>query len=517
MSGFTSLGKKSLGGGGGGGGLNANATGPFGTSLVSEMTSTAQGAFTFTFNTSTWTAIAAGTGASVSANDGTVTVSSGTSISGSAQARLSRGIRYRAGQGTMARLTAIFGTGQSDTMQLAGMGNRESGYYFAMSGSNFGILHREKSSVEVRKFTVTSAPAGAANLTLTLAGNTVTVPVNGGSSTSQTAYQMTVSGSYDNVGSGWFAEAHDSEVYFASRMAGPREGTFSLYNGVGSIATVTTSTPGELPTQTFIPQTSWNIDPMNGTGQSRFTLDTSKGNVYGVGLQYLGYGNATFSIEDPETGLLTPCHMIRNANARTTPVVKDPHMTAKWQVENSGSLAGNVSLKGVSAANFVEGKILRDIGPSFSTSVERTGGNTVGTSLTPILTIRANAIHQGRVCHGELDPFNLTIGSDTGNASSTVLVTVYIYKNVDLGGPVNFTYVDSSRSICSYDTSATSLTTTSRSRLLKTVVIAANRAEIMNLIAEDFFLCSGETLTIAAKCNKNSSDVITSLSWYEDQ
>lgn len=513
MSGFTSLGKKLIDGSS----INANSVGPFGTSLVSEQTATAQGAFTFTLNTSTWDSFTAGAGAAAAVSGGTVTVSSGTSLSGSAVVKLTRGIRYRAGQGSMVRLTTIFGSGQNDTMQLAGMGNSESGYYFAMSGSNFGILHREKSALEVRKFTITSAPAGVANLTLTLNGNAMTVPVNGGGSTSQTAYQITVSGSYNNVGSGWIAEAHDSEVYFAARMAGPKGGTFSLFNGGGSIATVTTTTPGELPTQTFIPQSSWNIDPMNGSGQSRFTLDTTKGNIYGVGLQYLGFGNATFSIEDSETGFLTPCHMIRNANARTTPVVKDPHMTAKWQVENSGSLAGNVSLKGASAANFVEGKILRDIGPSFSTSVERTGGNTIGTTLTPILTIRANAIHQGRVCHGELDPFNLTIGSDTGNASSTVLVTVYVYKNVDLGGPVNFTYVDSTRSICSYDTSATSLTVTARSRLLKTVVIAANRAEIMNLIAEDFFLCSGETLTVAAKCNKNSSDVIASLSWYEDQ
>jgi hypothetical protein len=517
MSGFTSLGKKSLGGGGGGGGLNSNAVGPFGTSIVSESTPTAQGAFTFSLNTSTWTSYANGSGANTSASEGTLTVSSGTSTSGSAHVRLSRGIRYRAGQGSMVRLTAIFGEGKSDTLQLAGIGNRESGYYFAMSGSNFGILHREKSAVEVRKFTITSAPAGSANLSLTLSGTPVTVPVNGGSSTSQTAYQMTVSGSYDNVGSGWFSEAHGSDLYFASRIAGPFGGTFSIFNGASNIATVTTTTPGVLPTQTFIPQTSWNIDPMNGSGQSRFTLDTSKGNIYGVGLQYLGYGNATFSIEDPETGLLTPCHMIRNANARITPVVKDPHMTAKWQVENSGSLAGNVSLKGTSAANFVEGKILRNIGPSFSVTAERSGGLTIGTVLTPMLTVRANAIHQGRVCHGEIDPFNLAVGSDTNNASATVLLTIFIYKNVDLGGPVNFTYVDSNKSICSYDVSATSLTTTSRSRLLKTIVIAANRSEILNLLGEDFFLCSGETLTIAAKCNKNNSDVITSISWFEDQ
>ena len=520
MSGFTSLGKKSLGGGAGGGsGLNANSVGPFGTSLVSEMSATAQGAFTFGLNTSIWSATVSGAVADALVSDGVVTLTSGNETDSSSTVGLSRGIRYRAGQGSMVRLTAIFQTpGQDDTLQMAGMGNRESGYFFAMSGSNFGIMHREKSSLEVRKFAVTSAPAGAATLTVNLAGNSVSVPVNGGSSTSQTAYQITVSGSFNNAGSGWIAEAHGSNVYFASLIPGPYSGTFSLLNVATPIATVTTETSGVLPTQTFIPQTSWNIDPMNGTGGSRFTLDVSKGNVYGIGLQYLGYGNAFFSVEDPETGLLTPCHMIRNTNARTSPVVKDPHMTAMWQVVNSGSLAQSVTMKGVSAANFVEGKILRSIGPSFSVSSERTGVNDVENVLTPLLTIRANVIHKGRVCFSEIDPFNLTVGSDTGSASSTTLLSVYVYKNANLGGPVNFTEVDSNRSICSYDTSATSITVTSRTQLIKSMVVAANESAVVDLMNDDFYLCSGETLTIAAKCNKNNtSDVITSLSWYEDQ
>lgn len=522
MSGFTSLGKKSLGGGAAGGSsLNANSVGPFGTALVSEQTPTAQGAFIFSINTSTWFSSSVGTtdGASVVSSAGVMTASSGNSTSGSSFVKLSRGVKYRAGQGSMVRLTAVFDSGEPDTLQLAGMGNGESGYFFAMSGSNFGILHRERSALEVRKFTITSAPAGSATLALTLDGKTVSVPVVGGSSTSQTAYQITVSGSFNNVGGGWTAEAHDSEVYFISQIPGPHGGTFSLFNGAGSIATVTTTAPGALPTDTFIPQSEWNVDPMNGNGQSRFTLNPHSGNVYGVGLQYLGYGNATFSVEDPETGFLTNCHMIRNAGTRTTPVLKDPHVSAMWKVVNSGSLASNVSIKGASAANFVEGKILRNIGPSFSVSAERTGvANDVENVLTPVLTIRANSVHRGRCCFSEIDPFNMTIGSDTGNASATTLVSVFVYKNANLSGPVNFVDVDADRSICSYDTSATGVSVTPRTQLIKTLVVAANRSEVIDLIGEDFYLCPGETLTIAAKCNKNNtSDVIASISWFEDQ
>lgn len=524
MSGFTSLGKKSLTVAGASS-LNANATGPFGTSLTSEQTPTAQGAFIFGINSATWFSSSVGTtaGASITNSEGMMTASSGASLSGSSTIRLSRGIKYRAGQGSMVRITTIFDTGRPDTLQIAGMGNSEAGYFFAMSGSNFGILHREKSSLDVRRFTITSAPADSATLSLTLDGKTLSVPVVGGASTSQTAYQLTVSGAIsngglNNVGGGWTAEAHGSSVYFMSKNPGPHGGTFSLFNGASNIATVDTFTQGVLPTQTFISQSEWNVDPLNGRGPSKFIIDPLKGNVYGIGLQYLGFGNANFSVEDPETGLLTSCHMIKNANIRTTPILKDPHVAGMWQVANSGSLATNVSIKGASASSFVEGKILRNIGPSFAVTAERTGVNDVDNVLTPVLTIRANSVYKGRPCYGEIDPYNMTIGSDTGSAAATTLLTVFVYRNANLSGPVNFIDVDPENSVCSYDTSATGVSITSRTNLIKTLVIAANKSEILSLSGENFYLNTGETLTIAAKCNKNNtSDVIASLTWFEDQ
>ena len=54
MSGFTSLGKKNSGGSGGDGTYNANAIGPFGTSLVSSMTPSGQGTFVHGINSAIW-------------------------------------------------------------------------------------------------------------------------------------------------------------------------------------------------------------------------------------------------------------------------------------------------------------------------------------------------------------------------------------------------------------------------------------------------------------------------------
>lgn len=515
MSGFTTIGKKSLFVSEGS--INANAVGPFGSPLVSEAHPTAQAAFIYTVNPVQWTTSSAGAGAFVTASLGIMTSSSGTSTSGSAEVRLSRSLKYRPGQGSMCRMTAIFDPGAPDTLQLAGIGNEETGYFFAQRNNEFGILHRERSKREIRSFSITIPPAGAATITVTLGGAPISVAINGGSSANQTSYQLSQA-DYSQVGSGWDAESIDGTVFFVSRRPGPIGGTFSLFNGATQIATTAVVQTGELPIETFISQSQWNIDKMDGTGESRFALNPRYGNVYSVGFQYLGFGNAFFGVENPDTGLLAGCHMIKNANSRTTTVLRNPQMTAKWGVYNSGSLATPVTIKGASAGVFAEGLVIRNIGPAFATGSARVGAALdLDTTLTPVLTIRANRNFLGQCNYGEVDLFNISVGTDTGNATSTILTEVYVYKNAVLGGPVNFQHVDTNKSITAADLSATSISIGPKTQLVKSFIVGSNEATILTIQAENFFLTNGETMTIAAKTNKLSSEATFSISWFEDQ
>ena len=45
-----------------------------------------------------------------------------------------------------------------------------------------------------------------------------------------------------------------------------------------------------------IPQSSWNVDPMDGTGPSQLILTPSRGNIYQVVYSWYGYGAANFRI-----------------------------------------------------------------------------------------------------------------------------------------------------------------------------------------------------------------------------
>lgn len=511
MSGFTTLISKGPGGSSTpGNGLGNANLGPFGSLETSQLTPSGQATFVYGINSTQWTTGSLGTSAGVSWSTGVVTCSSGISSDGWSSVSLLRGLKYRAGQGSICRLTAVFDPGVDNSLQIAGIGNRECGYYFAMSGSQFGILHRERSNVEIRSFTITSAPVGSTSVTITLNGSAKVVSINPNGSTSQAAYQLSIQG-YSSVDGGWDSEAVGNTVYFIARMPGVRSGSYSL-SGVGFVSTSSQIQVGSTPTQTFIPQTSWNIDKLDGGGSYDFNVNPQKGNIYQIGLQYLGFGDVTFSIENSETGAFTQCHKIKFANNTLTTNVKNPQMSARWESSNQGAVIASTSIKGASAGNFTEGHVMRNVGPAFSAIAV---SNSVSTSIIPILSIRTNRVFGGQFCCGEASVFNISIGTDTGNSSSNRLVTIYVYKGVNLTGPTNFVSGDQ-RSLVSYDSSSTGLTVNG-AMLLKSFLVAANDSVTLSLADENFFLSSGEQITIAARATAAIDNVTASISWFEDQ
>jgi len=510
MSGFNTL--KGSGGGGTGEGLAGGAgINPFGSLNVAELTPTAQATFVYGLNTSTWLTSSTGNSSAVTVANNIVTCSSGISTSGSAEVRLCRGMKYRAGQGGVGKFTAIFDPGVANNTQIAGLGNTESGYYFARQGTNFGILHVDSSKKEIRKLTINAA-AGTETVTVTLNGVAISFSITGGSLINQTSHQISIQ-DFSQVGHGWDAEAIDGTVYFVSRQAQNLNGTYSFSSLGTATGTFSTIQSGAAAIPTFISQSSWNIDRLDGSQDGRVILDPSKGNVYSIGYQYLGFGNAIFSVEDENKGILVPVHQIKNANVRNSVVLSNPHVFMLWNSTNSGS-STSVDIKGGSGALFTEGIVNRNIGPTFATGSYRTG---VQTTPVPILTIRPNKVFKNQTCYGEIDPFNISVGADFNAAANTDLLNVLIYKNLTLTGPVNFSYVDQNNSIVACDIAATGFTITSNSKLMKSFSVPANNAVTLQLNYQDFFLSQREKFTIVVSTTGNTANVAANISWFEDQ
>ena len=119
----------------------------FGTLETGELTPVLQGDFVYGLNIQTWnTGIVSGTGATVDTSVGRLRLQSGTDPAGYAYITSKKIIRYRAGQGTMARFTPLFSTGLVNNIQLWGVGNISAnvpvdGYFFGYNGVTFGIYY----------------------------------------------------------------------------------------------------------------------------------------------------------------------------------------------------------------------------------------------------------------------------------------------------------------------------------------------------------------------------------------
>ena len=106
----------------------------------------------------------------------------------------------------------------------------------------------------------------------------------------------------------------------------------------------------------WIAQTSWNIDKMDGTGPSKMTLDTTKGNVFQIQFQWLGFGSITFSLENQYSGQLIPVHRISYSNQNTSTSINNPSLPFQAESLNTTNNT-DIQLKVPSIGMFIQGQI----------------------------------------------------------------------------------------------------------------------------------------------------------------
>ena len=479
---------------------------------VNELTPTAQGDFVYGLNSRVFEGISYA-GGGYSGSDGIMFVTSSASPSGSGAVQLRNALRYQAGQGSLFRGTALFSTGTAGNTQIIGLGNGECGYFFGYLQDSFGILHQDTSQREIRALTITTG-AATGNVTVTLNGDSIVVPITGNNDTSQTAYQLSTK-DYTQLGNGWLVDVVGSTVYFLSSRAQPlNDGAYSV-SGASVVGTFARTEAGVSPSSDFVTQSAWNIDPMDGTGPSRMVLNPQRGNVYQIGFQYLGFGNAFFGIEESDSGRVTPVHIIKNANNRTTPVLRNPNMSGLVGSSNIPGLPGtNVPVGTVSLATFNEGKTAK-LSPKFAYAQALTIPDT-NLVWKPIAALKVNRVHKGKACFGEIDFLSLSATNNTG-ATSPKSYKLGIFLDVRVSGDVNFQYIDQQESVVSY-----SVINAANSTMTNTVIpsysVALGGGTTINVDLKDLNLTfgAGRVIIIAV----NSDDAISgdfSINWFEKQ
>lgn len=448
-------------------------------------------------------------GSSVSATGGQAVITCSSSAQAFSQLLTNTPLRYGPGQGAVAMGTCLFSSGVANSTQIFGAGDDDEGFFFGYNGTSFGVLRRSGGSLEIRELTITAAATSSNNITITVDGTAVVVAVTSGDTISQVAEKIVAAASdFFNAGRGWEVTTTDSvSIQFLSLVAENAAGSFSFSGGstgvTGSWATLVT---GVAPTQTWVTQDNWNVDTMDGNGPSGMTLDQTKGNVYRIQFQYLGYGMITFSIENSTTGTFQTVHQIRYANANTTPSLVNPSLPLSCIIKTeTGYSGGSLTLKTASMASFVEG--MEDKYQGIRRSMSAT--KTIGTTENVLLSLRNSLAFNSKYNKVSVYPDHIAYSNDGGK---TVEIVLYDLPARVAGGAAH-TNVETNVSSISYSSTGTTITGGKR---LITIQVGAGQSGVRDLKGLELSIRPGRRWVFSARALSGAGgDVTISSTWIE--
>jgi hypothetical protein len=492
---------------------------PFGSVHTESLTPIFQTDAVYGINSGQTSTFTSGSGTATTSNSAFV-VTTGTTIYSQGVILGRKRLRYRAGQGVVGRFTAVYNTPAAYSYQVVGFGHAEDGLYFGykdIAGSSspeFGILYVNRSVREVKTLTVTTKATSAGNVTVTLNGTAFTVAVT--DATTGTL-QKTVWDISQGTYTGWDAYPSGATVVFVRKSGGTTAGTQSFGAGAtGSAATIAQTQAGATGTETFIPQSSWNGDKLDGTGASGVTLNPQRGNVFQIGIQYLGFGSLTFQVEAGLEGNnpdFVTVHTISSPNTLTTTTFGNPSFPFTMAAYSAGSTT-DLTVKCGSFAGFIEGhKHLHGNRFTYINSSTAVDAST----FRALFTVMNSRYYASRVNQAVINLLSVS-----GALKHTSPCIFYLIKNGVLAGNPNFQTL-SSNSCSVYDTAATTVTYSTGDQLLWTGHLG-DTGEIDHHFgngefnAEELTLQPGEWVTLAAKSVTGTPSYVTgSINTREDQ
>lgn len=373
--------------------------------------------------------------------------------------------KYKPGQGIDHRFTGRFPQGhQSFCDQYVGVFTAQDslcfGYFsgteteFSIRYQKFGYQQLER--IEFVESSITTGGTITITITDTYGTTVIPVTINNGDIVSIIAEKCSqeINNSI-NAGTFGFKTQYyhigtTTTTYYIDVLSnGTTSSTISLVSSVTNVTiTLTNINSAVLPTTEIIPQRDWNINTCKDMGSlelnydknpTGFVLDPSKGNVFRIHFQYLGFGAITFFIEQNETDVLIPVHQIKFQNKNDNPSLKNPSMRIGIGIETKGtSLVGYGEVQTVSMASFLQGEFVpSNIYRSFSNillSNTQTGVNSLSRDLPGLICgIQGMEIYSSQNSDGSINnnvnntniyfnTINFSINAKNTNTSSNIIL-----------------------------------------------------------------------------------------------
>lgn len=139
-------------------------------------------------------------------------------------------------------------------------------------------------------------------------------------------------------------------------------------------------------------QAVWNLDTLDGNGNSGITLDVTKGQIFSLDFQWLGVGRVRFGFNIDGKEYLA--HEAKHSNDVTLPYISTPSLPVRYEISNTGATAGTNTFREICSSVASEaGEAINGIG--FAKSNNATGISTPTGALKPILLIRLKSSYGG--------------------------------------------------------------------------------------------------------------------------
>ncbi len=302
-------------------------------------------------------------------------------------------------------------------------------------------------------------------------------------------------------GVAFFTAIYTPGTFSCTQLVGLGNTTDGLFFGYN--ATIFSILRRDNGVDNWIPQSSWNIDPLNGSGSSLMSLDPTRGNVYKIQYQWLGFGAINFFVENPTLGSLSLVHQIKYSNSFTTTTLFNPSLPLFIQAKNALNNT-NITIKVPSMAAFVEGTLI-NTGLFNSVFNIKTDVET----LENILTIQNKATFSGLPNAKFVQPLKVSF-SNTGGPGTNCVYRLIL--NPTLGGILSYNDISTNTSVVSYNTAGTTIT---GGRILAVFFVGRNLSDRIDISNLNIILNPTDILTIGGTSLDEDAGMRCSIMWNE--
>ena len=285
-------------------------------------------------------------------------------------------------------------------------------------------------------------------------------------------------------------------------------GVFIEQSGTAAPAIVKRSSVSGSVVDTRIEQADWNLDTLNGSGESGYSLDLTKAQIFWSDFEWLGVGTvrAGFVIN----GEFVHCHSFHHANEINSTYMTTATLPCRYEIENLDTVTSSGTLKQICTSVISEGGYeLRGDSHSIATPVNSPRSLTSTGVDYPVISLRLKS--------GETDAVAIPVGINVLGITNNTNYSWSLVKGGTTSGG-SWTDLDVHSSV-EYNLSGTSISGgvtlangfTVGSNQGSTVVSVGRENLFKYQLERDPFVPEPYELTLVVSVDSGSSSVLASI------